>query len=187
MVSTSRRLGRSVAQNQRVLGMAILTNLQVLTPRRSPPKRGDLFVMKLPSERYLFGRVILADVPQARGPMPGANLIYIYNHQSLSIESDPAQLRPGRLLIPPVWTNSLPWTKGYFQTIDNSELGDFDVLRQHCFFRASLSPAAAGKFVDESGKELKHKSEPCGEWGLASYRWIDDHVSDALGIQRTPA
>lgn len=142
--------------------------------------------MQLPTGRYLFGRVILADVPQERAPMPGANLIYIYDQQSSSMRPDLAQLRPGRLLIAPVWTNDLPWKKGYFQTVDHADVGDFDVLRQHCFLRASLSPGATGKYVDESGFELKQMSTPCGEWSLVSYRWIDDRVSDAVGVQRVP-
>jgi hypothetical protein len=49
-----------------------------------------------------------------------------------------------------------------------------------------LGSAASGKFVDETEKEVGGRSDPCGEWALASYRWIDDHVSDALGISRAP-
>ena len=59
-------------------------------------------------------------------------------------------------------------------------------MRQHCFSRAPLSPNAAPVFVDENGRELKQRTEPCGEWGLVSYRWIDDHVSDAIEIPRAP-
>jgi hypothetical protein len=60
------------------------------------------------------------------------------------------------------------------------------LLRRHCFFRVPIGPTAQGTFVDEIGKELSHRSDPCGEWGLVSYRWIDDHVSDAFGIPRVP-
>ena len=65
---------------------------------------GDLFVMQLPDSRYLFGRVILADVPQGCAPMPGANLIYIYDRPSPTIDLESADLRPGKLLIPPQWS-----------------------------------------------------------------------------------
>jgi len=142
--------------------------------------------MQVPSERYLFGRVILADALQGRAPMPGAHLLYIYDYQSSVMEPDDAELRPGKLLIPPVWTNSLAWKKGYFQTIENKEVGHFDLLQQHCFYMVPLSRSGTGKLFDETGLELKHRSDPCGEWGLVSYRWIDDRVSDALGIQRVP-
>ena len=166
--------------------MTVLTNLRVLQKSRAVPQRGDLFVMQLPDSQYLFGRVILADVPLDRAPMPGVNLIYIYDRPSVTTDLESADLRPGRLLIPPVWINRLPWTKGYFKTVGRRDIGKFDVLQQHCFFRTSLSPTKPGDFVDETGKRLGRKSDPCGEWALFSYRWIDDHVSDAMGIARVP-
>jgi len=166
--------------------MPVRTNLTVLKPRQKPPERGDIFVMQLPNGAYLFGRVVFANVPQERAPMPGAHLIYIYDRRSQTPQPLPSQLRPGRLLIAPIWTNALAWTKGYFQTIRNQPIGDFDLLREHCFFMVPLGSAASGKFVDETGKEVGRRSDPCGEWALASYRWIDDHVSDALGISRAP-
>ncbi len=29
---------------------------------------------------------------------------------------------------------------------------------------------------------LPAPTEPCGEWGLASYLYIDDQISEALGL-----
>lgn len=166
--------------------MTAQTNLKVLKRTRRHPEPGDIFFMQLPSELYMFGRVILADVPQSRAPMPGANLIYIYKWQSRTPQPEYGELLPNKLLIPPLWTNNLPWTRGYFQHVMNRPLGDFDLLRQHCFHVAPLDPNSHGKYVDESGREIGQRSEPCGEWGLVSYRWIDDHVSDALGMRRAP-
>lgn len=167
--------------------MTIRTNLQVLKRSNRSPVRGDVFVMRLHDRPYLFGRVVLADVSQGRAPMPGANLIYIYEVWSSTRQPNYSELLPNRLLIAPVWTNSLPWTKGYFQHVENRPLGDFDLLRQHCFRRASISPNSPSKYVNELGADLGERTEPCGEWGLVSYRWIDDHVSDAVGIPRAPA
>jgi len=166
--------------------MIARTNLRTLKRSNAAPKSGDIFVMQLPTDDYLFGRVILADAPQGRAPMPGANLIYIYDRRSAAPKLEVSDLRPGRLLIPPLWTNRLPWSKGYFLTIENRTLEKFDLLRQHCFSRARLSPTKPTTFVDETGRTLAQRTEPCGEWGLVSYRWIDDHVSDALGMPRVP-
>jgi hypothetical protein len=166
--------------------MVVRTNLQVLKRTNAVPKPGDIFVMQLPTGEHLFGRVILADVPQAQAPMPGANLIYIYDRRSATRKPEVSDLRPGRLLIPPIWTNRLPWAHGYFLTIENRPLEKFDLLRQHCFSRVPLGPGKPSTLVDEAGRALAHRTEPCGEWSLASYRWIDDHVSDALGIARVP-
>jgi hypothetical protein len=163
-----------------------VTNLKILKRSNAALKPGDIFAMQLPSDEYLFGRVVVSNASQDRAPMPGANLIYIYKHRSTTLRPEASDLLAGKLLIPPVWTNRLPWTKGYFLSIENRPIEKFDLLRQHCFMRASLAPGKAGDFVDEVGKFLTHRSEPCGEWSLVSYRWIDDHVSDAVGIPRVP-
>ena len=102
--------------------METRTNLRVLKRSRTPPKRGDIFVMQLSDGSYLFGRAILTDAPQEHAPMPGANLLYIYNARARTPNPHYAVLRPGRLLIPPVWTNRLAWTNGYFQTAENRPL-----------------------------------------------------------------
>jgi hypothetical protein len=136
--------------------------------------------MLLPTGMYLFGRVILAAPPRELAPMPGANLIYIYAFQSKSKAPDEPHLRPNNLLIPPLWTNCLGWTKGFFETISSGVLQPTALLPQHCFRRHD------GVYLDETGRRLPKPVKPCGEWGLVSYRWIDDHISDALGIPRVP-
>ena len=161
--------------------MPILTNLQLIKRSRHVPVRGDLFVMQLPAGTYLFGRIVLAEGSEGKGPMPCSNLVYIYSSQSTGKEPDHNRLTPDNLLIPPVWTNRLGWSRGIFQTVCNAPLRECDLLRQHCF-RDSFREI----YLDEAGRKLPHRVEPCGEWGLVSYRWIDDHISDALGIPRVP-
>ncbi len=77
-------------------------------------------------------------------------------------------------------TNKLPWSRGYFRTIENMPLAEGEVLPRHCFrakFRKDFAEAAI---------ELPGDIEPCGDWVLHSFRTIDDEVSDALGIPRVP-
>lgn len=140
--------------------------------------------MKTPNGSFLFGRVVIAKAQQSSSPMPGAHLIYIYDERSLIFRPQ-TPLLPGRLLLPPVWTNDLGWKEGYFQTIQNEEIGEFDLLKQHCFRVAPLGPNLPVRYVDELGNPLMNSSEPCGTWGLVSYKWIDDHISDAIGIPRS--
>ncbi len=156
------------------------TNLRLLKRSYRQPLPGDVFVMQLPDDRYLFGRVILADIPHDESPMPGAYLIYVYRHLSVTKTPDFAALCPNQLLIPPEFINRMPWTKGYFETVASRPLEKSDLLPQHCFLRHT------GKYVDETGTELPSRVEPCGEWGLGSYRMLDDLISDALGIPRVP-
>jgi len=86
------------------------------------------------------------------------------------------------LLIPPIYTNRLGWVRGYFETIGNWPLASTDVLGRHCFWDTLRS-----KYVNGRGDVIEAPHEPCGECGLASYRIIDDEISDALGIARALA
>jgi hypothetical protein len=76
-------------------------------------------------------------------------------------------------------TNTLPWSKGYFETVAHLPLSAEDVLPRHCFRSSS------GKYFDEICNELPREEQPCGDWGLHSFRTIDDDVSDALGIPQS--
>ena len=110
-----------------------------------------------------------------------AILIYVYD----VVRPTPAspstlELTPSDLLLPPLLTNRLPWSRGYFETIDHSELEDSDVLPAHSF------RDSRGRFLDENSRELPGPVDPVGEWGLHSYRTIDDAVADALGLPRAP-
>lgn len=156
------------------------TNIRILKPSRKKPASGDVFALQLPDERYLFGRVIFSDLPADKAPMPGSYLIYIYDHVSPTKSPALEQLRPDVLLLPPVFINRMPWTKGYFETVRSQPLSDEDLLDQHCFRRWT------GEYRDEQGRTIPAPVEPCGDWALSSYRWLDDHISDRLGFPRTP-
>lgn len=171
-----------MAETERALMAEGVTNLRVIKPSRKKPQSGDIFAMQLPDETYLFGRVIRTDAVSGFGP-PTAVLIYIYRVRS-DVKAIPAreELRPERLLVSPIMTNRLPWSRGYFETIAALPLDSQDVLPRHCFSDAAVT----GKYFDEYGNELPGVLEPCGDYGLSGYRSIDDRVSDALGIPRAP-
>ena len=136
---------------------------------------GDIFVYQMEAcpNRYYFGRVIRTDA--AIGGFKDTILIYLYKQFSEDKNLVP-ELICMDLLVPPIATNALPWTKGYFEVVSASVLDIKDVLSEHCFkdFR--------GKFFDENGNHLKEAVAPVGEYGLHSYRTIDDEVSIAFGI-----
>lgn len=148
-------------------------NLVVLQKSRRRPAPGDLFAMKLGRGPFLFGRVIRTDADA--GGFPNANLIYIYRFQSAkkAVHED---LSRDHLLLPPVMTNNLPWSRGYFEHLGNRPLEAQDRLPRHCF------RDDRGWYFDETGKRLPGPLDPVGEWGLHSYRTIDDAISIALGI-----
>ena len=153
---------------------AATTNLQILKRSTKRVQPGDVFVLHPDSRPYLFGRVIRTNA--TIGPIEGI-LIYIYKTPS----SDPLHvptLRRDDLLIPPVITNRLPWSRGYFQTVLSAPLTRWDTLTVHCF------KDIRGYYFDDSGHRLSGPIEPVGQYGLHSFRTIDDAVSDALGIPR---
>lgn len=159
-----------------------VTNLRVLKPSRKKPKPGDVFALQI-EEQFLFGRVISTDAKWtlAEGAGP-AVLIYIFRGRSSEkAVPDRAAMRPEQLLVSPIMTNQLPWSRGYFETLANVPLAADEVLPQHSFLSASR-----GRYFDERGAELPGPIEPVGDHGLHSFRTIDDQVSDALGVPRAP-
>lgn len=153
-------------------------NFRVLKPSRPSLAAGDVFAMQTPDQDFLFGRVVIADAPRDKAPMPAANLLYIYRWRAKTMVPDLAQLTPDRLLIPPVWTNRQAWLKGYFQTVEHRPLDAGDRLRRHCFETLRRRP----RHVDEQGRPLMFRRDPCGVWALAGYARIDHDISAALGI-----
>ncbi|HUW28639.1 MAG TPA: Imm26 family immunity protein [Sulfuriferula sp.] len=152
-------------------------NLAVLKKTRKSPEVGDVFVMQPPDGLFLYGRVIATD---ARiGPMHNCILIYVYRPRSEQKEAVPDLLR-GQFLVPPMMTNKRPWTMGYFETLQNRELGPMDRLPQHCFLDTF------GRYFDEYSNRLSGPVEPVAQKGLHSFRTIDDEISGALGIPLAP-
>lgn len=166
-------MGRGVAQGGGVLAM----NLAVLKKTRRAPEVGDIFVMQPPDGQYLFGRVVDTNAnPLGVG---GAILVYVYRVRSATKAPAPELLR-GQLLVPPMMTNKQPWTKGFFEHVENRPLSPMDRLPRHCF------KDSRGWYFDETRSRLPGPVEPVGQWGLHSYRTIDDEISKALGIPLAP-
>lgn len=104
-------------------------------------------------------------------------------------------------MIPPIFINNLPWSKGYFETVANVPLNNDDLFKNHVFW----NPMAKRQFyVDQYNQEIKSKLpwkygffektstgksmklyesfSPVGFSALSSYRSFDDRISNILGI-----
>lgn len=166
-------------------------NLTVLRKARSPLRPGDVFAYRIRGHEFGFGRVIRTDcVIVAReysgesflGYGPAVSdliLVYIYNSFS-KVKCGPLALNPRDLLIPPQLINRLPWSHGYFETIEHRSLMQADVI-PHSFYNS-----VEEKYVDEVGRPTKKKSARRNVLGFGSFRTIDAQISRALGIEPAP-
>jgi Immunity protein 26 len=155
-------------------------NMEFLGVSRKKPQVGDVFVFKNKYLGYVYGRVILGEDWQ--GPMSKGEdfMFYIYNHITSEIEKNP-KLDKHNLLIDPFFSNRRGWLDGYFKTISSNPLQKSDVLEQHCF-RRSLKNDPELWFVDENGKTIGERIEPCGSWGSSNHRKIDDLISEKMNL-----
>jgi hypothetical protein len=152
------------------------TNLEILQPSRRRLLPGDIFVFRVAGHPYHFGRVIKPRIDLVGMP---ATLIYLYRAASEDPIVVPA-LHCNELLVPPLFTNRLPWSRGYFVTVSNAALTRWDTLPSHVF----RDPE--GTFVDEYGRPTRDPNRPVELFALHSVRTIDDRISEALGIPLAP-
>lgn len=155
-------------------------NLELLRPSRRRLAAGDVFVVKPIRHPFLFGRIIRTDAALFG---QGNLLLYFYDAWSDDAQDIPA-LDRDRLPIPPVVTNRLGWSRGFFNHVENRPLTRGDVLSVHCF--VSNIYRDGPRYFDEFRNQLPGPVPPVGEAGLHSYRTIDDEISRALGIPLAP-
>ena len=172
-------MGRAVAERQRPVA-DLQINFRQLAPSRKAPAIGDVFAVLPPDVLYLFGRVIAVDAAaHSFGPLV---LVYLFRFRNaINDPPDRQHLQTSDLLVPPIMTNRLPWSRGYFQTVGNLQLGPGEVLSVNCF------GDLRGRYYDEYNRQLPGPVGLVGLHAVHSYRTIDDEVSRALGIQLAPA
>ncbi|RUO50523.1 hypothetical protein CWE21_00005 [Pseudidiomarina aquimaris] len=155
-----------------------MTNMKVLKKTKQKPLPGDIFSFQILDGKYHWGRVV--SVTASVGGFDDCVLIYLYKTQTEGNDEVPS-LTTSDLLLPPITTNELPWKKGYFKLIENRGGIGPDLLPVHCFYDPLFK-----RYCNEHGEVLSQKVEPCGVYGLDSYRTIDDKVSEALGLELAP-
>ena len=158
-------------------------NLEKLTASRKEVREGDIFVLRPKGHDFYFGRVI--KIGTKVGLLPDDEvwgfdrLIYVYNAHSPTKLPVP-ELRLADLLIRPLVVNNTGWLRGYFEVVEHRDLEPQDVPSVHCF------QSSSGRYLDEMGRSLPRRYEPCGNYGIGSFRTVDAVVSDALGIPQAP-
>lgn len=157
-------------------------------PSRRKVSPGDVFAIKIPAG-YLLGRVIATDVKSSAWDEPHLHLLYIYAGVRESVSGiHPSNFRPPKLLIPPVITNKLAWSRGYYETVAHIPLEPADLLERHIFREPARNPDQQ-RFWDEHARpvdeiEIRDMSL-VGIQALQSYLTTENRVSLALGLGRT--
>lgn len=153
-----------------------------LESSRKRPRVGDVFVAEIDSG-FIGGRVVAVDAQSSAISESKSLLLYIYDGIVKSPDVDAISLAPPVLLIPPVITNTVAWSRGYFQTIGNVPLSTDQLLDQHVF----RSPSTK-ELWDERDTRLPATyagHDYVGVKALDSYLTIEDAVSRALGFGPT--
>ncbi len=151
-------------------------NMCVLKKTNKIPRPGDVFVLQVAADKFVWGRVIKDDT--RIGNFEGVWLLYLYSETSTSLGCMP-ELKKENLLIPPFGSNRQPWQKGYFQTVKHVSLNAGDILASHCFIDGR------GWYFDEYGNRLESLTDDrqeWGDWGVFPYVDVDERVSEALGL-----
>jgi hypothetical protein len=154
-------------------------NMQVLRRSRKRLWPGDIFVYRLKDLDFGFGRVIRTRTAVTLYTIP-AILVYFYR----AFTSEKTTVPPFRreeLLLPPKIVGPELWRMGNFENIARRRLTRADVLPTHCFYESLFDI-----YVDERGRRLRRRVEPCGSWALTGYHLVDRLLSEARGIAPDP-
>lgn len=90
-----------------------------------------MFVGLTANGKYIFGRVVKTD---AYVLGPGRYVIYVFRHRSAEKTMPPREaLQTSELLLPPMITSKVCWTRGIFETIGHSDFQAGEQLPVHCF------------------------------------------------------
>lgn len=154
-------------------------NLEIQRRAKKPAVDGDVFSLRLKGGKYLYGVVINGKVPML--DWVGV-LVYIYKFESTDRIVPPKEsIGTKQLLIPPVILDPACWRTGVVETFHHFDLESVPRLAKHCFW-----DVVDEQYVDELGNSVPRKSDPCGTYGIAPPRGLDNDVSRALGIPLAP-
>lgn len=132
---------------------------------------GDVFVLSVEDGKYLFGRVAKKGVLYRP-----ALLLYIYAVEATKPSPVPESLARDSLLVPPILTNQIGFTEGFFQILSSGPIQPEDIFEKHCF----VNPF--GAYLDEAGQRVDAPFEPLARTALAGYGAVGIRVVKALGI-----
>ncbi len=151
-----------------------------MTPSRKRLREGDVFQLKPFPGVFFCGKVIRINVESQDSFVNGMNLIYLYDMQT-AYRAIPEDLETAPLLISPVIINRLPWSRGYFETVGNRPVREWERGLSFGFWDFLHK-----RFVDVSGRPLGREPPYWSDYGLASYAVVGKKVRKTLESRGLP-
>ncbi|MDP5138728.1 Imm26 family immunity protein [Rheinheimera baltica] len=148
------------------------TNMEIQKPYRKKLKEGDIFRLKYPDDRYVFGQIV--SLTAKTGGFENCIKVYVFD----AVFSEPEKvidLTSNELMFAPLFINRLGFSRGYMPIVDNKPV--VQTSTKYCYFDVPFK-----KYLNAEGDEISNAKGAVGTWGLSNYLVLDDLVSEKLGI-----
>lgn len=145
------------------------------------PCEGDVFCLQPSNGVFYFGKVIKSNLRNPTAFINGNLLIFIYDVCSDDKLKVP-DLKNKKLLIAPIIINRQLWKKGYFETVCNIGVCEYESNLDYGFLNIVKKET---EYLDIDGNVLDHTPQYCGIYGLGSYGVVGKEVQKAIEFKGT--
>lgn len=153
--------------------------LNVIKKVKNKPNEGDVFLVSPRKGIYYYGRVLKTDIKHIKNDIfiHGKNVVFIFKSKTKTLDISNYSQNYEELLTGPEIVDITYWTKGYFYTIANIPIDDYEKELDYGFYSIGK-----GKFFKEDGYELMHQPLILGTYGIATITGIARNIEKELII-----
>ena len=152
--------------------------LIVMKKSRKNPCEGDVFCIQPLEGIFYFGKVIKANMENT--DMHGHTLIFIYDIYS-NDKNTMLNFENKEFLISPIIVNKQPWIKGYFETLYNTSVLEYEKKIDYGFLNVFKNIIKEEKeYLDIDGNVMEHVPRYYDMYALGSYGIVGKNVQKAI-------
>lgn len=145
---------------------------------RKAPCEGDVFCLQPLEGIFYFGKVIKANMENP--DIHGHTLIFIYDICSTD-KNARFNFENKELLIPPIIVNQQSWIKGYFETLYNTSVLEYEKKLDYGFLNVLKNIIKEEKeYLDINGNVMDHVPQYYEMYALGSYGIVGKNVQRAI-------
>ncbi|HPT61121.1 MAG TPA: immunity 26/phosphotriesterase HocA family protein [Bacillota bacterium] len=147
--------------------------LKVIKRKRTKPQEGDIFVVCPREGLYFYGRVLKADIKHIRQSetFEGKHVIVVFKTKTRNLDLSDYSPDYEDLLIEPSIVDGGYWRCGWFYTIANVSLDDYEKALDYGFY-----DVIHGKFCTAEGNELDHEPKHFTDYMLSSFSMVARYI-----------